>query len=150
LATRYNYFILLGVPISADVVPIDIPGRKQEWQYRVKYFGGDVQSFILPCISLPIEHMSLDEVKQRIGSAIRQIPHDDCVERLRSTEKNILELLNVKKDTAFIQAWQQFFRSIPMSSEHAHPSYFNALEVLAVKYGGKVKIREPYFVTYKR
>lgn len=67
----------LGIPISGEVNPIMDPGRRQEWQYNIKYFGGDIQSFILPCTSIPLEHMSLVDINRRIELSIRQIPHDD-------------------------------------------------------------------------
>ena len=30
---------------SGDVHPVITPGRRQEWQYNIRYFGGDTQSF---------------------------------------------------------------------------------------------------------
>ena len=125
-------------------------GRRQEWQYNIKYFGGDIQSFILPCTSIPFEHMSLVDINRRIESSIRQIPHDDSGFKLQCVEQNIMKLLTKRQDTEWIPSWRDLFCSIPASSEVPHSSYYPALQTLTTDFGGNIKIREKKITTFKR
>ena len=48
--------------MSGEIYPLCTSGRRLEWNYVIKYHGGDTQSFIKPCISLPFENMSRNAV----------------------------------------------------------------------------------------
>ena len=51
---------------------LNAPGKRQEWKYVIEYFGGDKQSFILPCISLPSSNLARKDVIDRARLSIRQ------------------------------------------------------------------------------
>lgn len=61
-----------------------------------------------------------------------------------------MKLLTKRKDTEWIPSWRDFFLSIPASSEVPHSSYYPALQTLTTDFGGKIKIREKQFTTFKR
>lgn len=85
--------------MRGDVYPVMTPGRKQEWQYNIHYFGGDTQTFTLPCISLLFLHMSAVEVHRRIQNTILQTPKKDYTSKLNSAKTNIVSLLRIREDT---------------------------------------------------
>lgn len=136
--------------MSGEVYPIMTPGRKQEWQYNIRYFGGDTQSFTLPCISLPFLHMSVAEVHRRVQNTILQKPKKDYMSKLNSAHKNIVSLLRIREDSEFIASWDIFFASIPVLENAVHESYENILRNLAIDYGGNIKLKERRFTTFKR
>ena len=126
------------------------PGRRQEWQYNIRYFGGDTQSFTLRCPSLPFRYMSLTEVQKRIQCTILQDPKKDYISDLKCAQQNIVTLLRIREDTEYIASWNTFFNSIPVKKSNVHQSYENILLILATQYGGKIKLREHRFTTFKR
>lgn len=61
-----------GIPLSCEAFPIVDKGKRQQWQYNVKYARGDVCRFVLPCPSLPID-LSREQILSKVGSAERQV-----------------------------------------------------------------------------
>ena len=142
--------IEIGIPINGDAYPVITPGRRQEWQYNIRYFGGDIQSFTLPCPSLPFLYMSLVEVQRRIQATILQVPKESYLSNLATAKQNIMAVLRKREDTEYIASWNTFFNSIPANRDTTHESYENILLSLAIQYGGKIKIKERRFSTLKR
>ena len=139
----------VGFPMSGEVFAIDAPGRRLEYNYVIKYHGGDTQRFIRKCISLPFKHMTLSSVLQRVSATIRQPIKPEAHKKLNQAQQNIKKVLQIRQEVSFISEWDDFFSSIPMSNDIAHISYQNAVLDLSKIYGGAIKKKEKVFTTYR-
>ena len=135
--------------MSGEIYPLCTSGRRLEWNYVIKYHGGDTQSFIKPCISLPFENMSRNAVAQRVAAIVRQVVLSDAVACLAAAKKNIIKVLRVRQEERFIDSWESFFSSIPTDNNTAHTSYENSLSNLSITYGGFIHKKTVRHVTYK-
>ena len=59
--------------MGVEAFPVKLAGRRQSWQYNVKYFGGDMQQFKLNCISLAFLKMSRADVFERVRHRVIQV-----------------------------------------------------------------------------
>ena len=94
--------------------------------------------------------MSVTEVQRRIQATILQVPKEGYLADLKTAQQNMIELLRVREDTEYISSWDAFFNSIPVNRDTTHKSYENILLNLASQYGGKIKLKERRFTTFKR
>jgi hypothetical protein len=94
--------------------------------------------------------MSLIEVQRRIQCTILQIPKEGYLADLKTAQHNIVTLLTIRQETEYLASWNAFFSSIPVDRDSVHESYENILLHLAMHYGGKIKLKERRFTTFKR
>ncbi len=126
------------------------PGRHQEWKYVIEYFGGDKQSFIRPCISLPSSNLTRKDVIERARIPIRQEISLKSFHKVQETKANIYKVLAKKDELLSWPEWESFYCGIPSSNEVEHTSYINALSLLGQEVGGIIQQKEVHFRTYKR
>ena len=124
------------------------PGRRQEWKYVIEYFGGDKQSFIRPCISLPSSYLTRLDVIERARLSIRQEISSSFFHKVQEARANIYKVLAKKDELLSWPEWESFFRGIPSTNEVEHASYINALSLLGQEVGGIIQQKEVHFRTY--
>ena len=95
---------------SFEAVPYTDYGRRQEYRYNVKYFGGDIKSFDLKSPSLPFS-MSREDLLKRIGYVTRQRFDKSYFKTLPTVLSNVKRILRHRQlYAAKMPSWTRFFQ----------------------------------------
>jgi hypothetical protein len=115
-------------------------GRRQEWFYDVLFAGGEKKSFVLPCLSLPM-NINRDLVIERLGFIVQQPYNPSWFKKRELILKNIKTLLHIRTKSNSIQEWQKLFdRQLPKKIDEVKPNFKSSLQMLIVGQGGPIQV----------
>ena len=115
-------------------------GRRQEWWYDVMFAGGEKKTFVLPCISLPM-NINRDLVIERLGCIVQQPYNPSWFKKRELILKNIKMLLHNRSKSESIREWQKLFNRLPKRVNEELPSnYISSLQKLIVGQGGPIQV----------
>ena len=129
-----------GFPVSFSYHPTTGErGNRQSWIYDVRFAGGMVEEFTLPCPSIPVT-MTRDVLVEGLREMPRQVFTEKGLKQLATGKDNVFKLLKMKgywSTYGFI--WEQFFLDLPQSDDDIrYPKIAEkvALRHLFNKFGG--------------
>jgi hypothetical protein len=115
-------------------------GRRQEWFYDVLFAGGEKKSFVLPCLSLPM-NINRDLVIERLGFIVQQPYNPSWFKKRELILKNIKTLLHNRSKSNSIKEWQRLFNRLPKRiDEGMVPNFKSSLQMLIVGQGGPIQV----------
>lgn len=128
---------------SFEAVPYTEHGRRQEYRYNVKYFGGDVKTFDLRCPSLPFS-MSREDLLKRIGYVSQQRFHKSYFKTQPTVLSNIKRILRHRQMYgAKMPSWTRFFQqNMPQHvDDHDFQPFQSPLVRIVEDHGGPIQVR---------
>lgn len=127
-----------GVATQVQANACNEKGNRQAWHYEVTFAGGEEKSFLLPCVSLPL-NISRESVLERL----RYIPLQPFHESFFETKDDILDkiksLMEHRLMPEKIVEWEELFYDLfPQSVLEGLDSNQQECELIqvALKYGG--------------
>ena len=91
-------------------------GRRQYWEYKVRYAGGDIRYYQLKCISIPINLGTPEELRLRIES--QELRRQEFLKSLSVQHKrdvifeDIKSLLRARLQDDHIPEWEDYFAEL--------------------------------------
>lgn len=107
-----------GDPVSLNHHPLtNERGRRQCWSYSVRFEGGAVEEFVLPCPPILL-NLGRDQLIQELKHIHRQVFTENGFKGLQKGKDKVYELLRCRAymDT-FGGVWDDFFNDLPHSND---------------------------------